>query len=184
MNKFDIDTKTWYADFEQVFHSYAYARVNDREIAADLVQDTFLAGLKALGKFEGKSTVKTWLFSILKRKIIDTWRMQGTRKTMPFSMYQKNAGESDAGFENNIQSTQITGEREFENKELREALFKSIYALPNKWIPIVVDRLIYEHSCEEIGEKYEISVNNVWVIIFRAKAKLREDLTVKLEMAS
>ncbi len=40
------------------------------------------------------------------------------------------------------------------------------------------------HYAKLIADKYDITVNNVWVIIFRAKAKLREDLTDKLEMAS
>ncbi len=49
-------------------------RVNDVDLAKDLVQETFISGLKSIDKFEGKSSVKTWLVAILKRKIIDHWR--------------------------------------------------------------------------------------------------------------
>ncbi len=184
MDTLEINANNWVENYSSMFYSYTYSRVKDPNLASDLVQDTFLAGLKSLERFEGKSTIKTWLFSILKRKIIDTWRMQGNRKTVPFSTYQKKSDDSDSGFENNIQSIYRNGEREYEIKELREILFSSIYSLPKKWIPIVIDRLIHEISCEEIADKYDITVNNVWVIIFRAKAKLREDLTEKLDIAS
>ncbi|MGB1103442.1 MAG: RNA polymerase sigma factor [Crocinitomicaceae bacterium] len=67
----NIDTSNWVDDYADMFSNYAIVRVNDHELAKDSVQDTFISGLNSLANFEGKSTVKTWLFSILKRKIID-----------------------------------------------------------------------------------------------------------------
>ena len=87
--KTTLNTNSWTTNYYDLFYRYTVSKVNDHNQASDLVQDTFLAGLMGLDRFEGKYTVKTWLFAILKRKIIDYWRMQSTRKTLPFKYYQK-----------------------------------------------------------------------------------------------
>ncbi|MEM1414608.1 MAG: RNA polymerase sigma factor [Myxococcota bacterium] len=52
---------------------YARQRVGD-ELAQDLVQDTWVAAFGAIDKFAGRSSLRTWLISILRRKIIDSHR--------------------------------------------------------------------------------------------------------------
>lgn len=54
--------------------SYTLTKVQQKEVADDLVQETFLAAYQSYDKYEGKSNVKTWLFSILKHKIADYYR--------------------------------------------------------------------------------------------------------------
>ena len=54
--------------------SWASYKVSDTELAKDLVQDTFLAAAQKISTFQGKSSPKTWLFSILNHKIIDYYR--------------------------------------------------------------------------------------------------------------
>ena len=61
----------WVEDYGDYLFNYTISRVSDSQLAYDLVQDTFLAALSARDSFEGRSTEKTWLISILKRKIID-----------------------------------------------------------------------------------------------------------------
>ena len=53
-----------------LFH-HAMLKLHDPEFAEDLVQETFLAGLQAIRRFSGRSSVKTWLMGFLKNKIID-----------------------------------------------------------------------------------------------------------------
>jgi RNA polymerase sigma-70 factor (ECF subfamily) len=55
-------------------------RVNDREKAEDLVQETFLAGLRGKDRFRGQGSERTWLTSILKRKVIDIYRKKYSSK--------------------------------------------------------------------------------------------------------
>ena len=61
----------------------------------------FFSALKAWDRFEQKSTVKTWLFSILKRKIIDHWRQQQSRKTKPISQFTTNDEDENNWIEAN-----------------------------------------------------------------------------------
>ena len=72
--KHTLEPRSWVENHGDYLFNFAIVRVNDREKAEDLVQETFLAGLKAQDKFQGKSSERTWLISILKRKIFDTYR--------------------------------------------------------------------------------------------------------------
>jgi RNA polymerase sigma-70 factor (ECF subfamily) len=62
---------TWLDQHGDALYRFAYQRVRDPDQAADLVQETFLEGLRARSTFAGNSSVRTWLTSILKFKIID-----------------------------------------------------------------------------------------------------------------
>ena len=62
------------AEHTRYLQSYALRKVNDRNLAEDLVQDTLLAALNSGSQFEGRSSMRTWLTGILKHKIVDTFR--------------------------------------------------------------------------------------------------------------
>src|SRR5215510_11935599 len=55
---------------------YAQRHLGNREAALDAVQDTMLAALQAPLSFGNRSSVRTWLFGILKHKVMDTFRRQ------------------------------------------------------------------------------------------------------------
>ncbi len=71
---------------------YARQRVGNAELAQDLVQDTWLAASKGIGSFAGRSSMKTWLVSILRRKLIDHHRRK--RPTTTFDEHHAPAMES------------------------------------------------------------------------------------------
>ncbi len=54
--------------------SYTIDKVKKKEVAEDIVQETFLAAYQSYDNFQNKSHIKTWLFSILKHKIADYYR--------------------------------------------------------------------------------------------------------------
>ena len=66
-----LDAKKWVNDYGDMLYRYAVPRVNDKEVAKDLVQDTFLAAWRNYDNFKGEISEKNWLFTILKNKIID-----------------------------------------------------------------------------------------------------------------
>lgn len=53
---------------------FATRAVRERTLAEDLVQETFIAALESHGRFEGRSTLSTWMVSILARKVADHYR--------------------------------------------------------------------------------------------------------------
>jgi RNA polymerase sigma-70 factor (ECF subfamily) len=59
---------------EPALHAYARRAISDRELARDLVQETLLAAVQQPERFEGRSTLRTWLIGILSHKVIDHYR--------------------------------------------------------------------------------------------------------------
>ncbi len=176
----DIDTSKWVDDYADMLYNYTVVRVNDHDLSHDLVQDTFISALKGLENFQRKSTVKTWLFSILKRKIIDHWRKQESRKTKPMSAYFHEDGNAGHWIENNSPKGVISGiEESLENEELGEILRDCIGRLPEKWKGIAIDKLVDGIDSEDVCKEHEITSSNLWVIIHRAKLQLRDCLEKK-----
>lgn len=65
---------SWVHRFSDDLYAWALHKTNHKEIAEDLVQDTFLAAFHHLDSFKAESSPKTWLFRILNNKIIDFYR--------------------------------------------------------------------------------------------------------------
>ena len=68
LNKYTTSPLSWVNDYGD--YLYAFKKLFSKDLAEDLLQDTFLAAFQAKETFKGKSTEKTWLASILKRKIM------------------------------------------------------------------------------------------------------------------
>ena len=72
------DASTWLDEHGDALYRYARSRVGNRELAEDLVQDALLAALQSRDRFQGRATVRTWLLSILRHKIVDHCRRTAT----------------------------------------------------------------------------------------------------------
>src|SRR5210317_516293 len=68
--------ESWVDQYGDFLYHFTLSRIKDPSIAEDLVQETFLAALKARKNFQGRSTARTWLIAILKHKIVDHIRKQ------------------------------------------------------------------------------------------------------------
>src|SRR5512143_1450812 len=71
-------------------------RVRDRATAQDLVQETFLAALKAAHNFAGRSTERAWLFGILRNKLADHYRLRS--RELAFTDAESLSPEEEAFF--------------------------------------------------------------------------------------
>jgi RNA polymerase sigma-70 factor (ECF subfamily) len=70
-----INTNT-IAELSPGLFAFAYRAVRQREEAEDLVQDTWISALRTVPSFEGRSSLRTWLVSILRRRIADRFRKE------------------------------------------------------------------------------------------------------------
>ena len=75
-----IDPHKWVARYADYLYRYALKRIKNEELARDLVQDTLLAALEGMDKFEARSAEVTWLTAILKNKISDVHRKQSVAR--------------------------------------------------------------------------------------------------------
>lgn len=173
-----LNPNKWVSDHSDYLYNYAFYKVSNEEIAEDLVQDTFVAGLKGQSSFKGESSERTWLVSILKRKIIDYYRKSAVRKnttstdfSSPFNadgVYQNHWSDTGAPGKWNLDST-----NNLERDEFQRVLELCLSFLPPQWREVFHLKLMEECSGEEICKELEISSSNLWVIIHRAKLKMR-----------
>jgi DNA-directed RNA polymerase specialized sigma24 family protein len=63
------DPSRWVDEHGGCLYGYALMRVRMPEVAKDLVQETFLVGIRSLEKFAGRLSERSWLVGILKNKI-------------------------------------------------------------------------------------------------------------------
>src|SRR5258708_35172175 len=97
-----VNPERWVEEYGDSLFGFAAGRVRDRAIAQDLVQETFLAALKASQGFAGRSTERAWLFGILRNKLVDYYRLQSREVAIadlesPFTEEQGSFGESGPG---------------------------------------------------------------------------------------
>jgi RNA polymerase sigma-70 factor (ECF subfamily) len=176
----------WVELYGDYLYNYAFSRVNNQQVALDLVQDTFLGALSALASFEGRSTEKTWLISILKRKIIDHYRKSSRSKVDALLDKNFTADKEDLPFytegemkghwraDRVPQDWNISTEKAIENEELKAIIEKCISLLPKRYAAVFILRIIEEISSDEVCKELEITSSNLWVLLHRAKLQLRD----------
>ena len=162
--------------------NFALSKIGDRNLALDLIQDTYIAALSGVDKFEGRSAPRTWLTSILNRKIIDHWRRKKSRKTEVVSHYF--IGEEDKSPGHWIVDNAPTElldsiEEKISKEEQLIALEDCIEVLPDKSRGIIRAKYVEEKKGDEICKDFEITSSNFWVIVHRAKLLLRDCLSSK-----
>jgi RNA polymerase sigma-70 factor, ECF subfamily len=164
---------------EYLFHS-ALGRLRNREQAEDAVQETFLAALVSDGTFSGNSTKRTWLTGILNHKVCDQLRSTCRDRTLfqdlrPDEHQGWNLAMSASG---GGPTPQFRDPRtELESKELGEAVNVALEKLPPRMA--MVYRLYESESWSgrEICQALKISERNLWIILYRARKRLRELLS-------
>ncbi len=158
-------------------------RVRDRQIAEDLVQEALLAAWKGYGKFQGRSSEKTWLTTILHNKIVDFVR-KASRENLVFTedeLVAEKPGEFDdegrVTVDHRIGAWAMRPDQLAHSGEFWEVLMSCIGKLPPDIGEVFKLREIDGLSTEEICKQKRIQKNNYWVIMHRARKGLRECLT-------
>jgi RNA polymerase sigma-70 factor (ECF subfamily) len=169
--------------------------VSSRAVAEEVVQDTWLAVVKGLDRFEGRSSFKSWVFTILANQA----RSRGTRehRTVPFASLE--ADERTLG---------VPGERfqtptdrwpghwsqppspwtdvpaaSLEGKETRGLVFDAIRSLPPHQREVIALRDVEGWSAEEVCSVLSMSDGNQRVLLHRARGKVRAVLEQNLQRA-
>ncbi len=172
-----VDPNQWIDNYSDYLFNYTIVRVDDREIAKDLVQETFFAGLKSMKNFKGEASERTWLISILKRKIIDYYRKINSNKGKAEVRVGYNSDSENEGewLEERVADPfDINAENDMENSELGLAIHNCIGKLPEKQAIIFKMKTIQDFDTEAICNEFNITPSNLWVIIHRARTALAE----------
>jgi RNA polymerase sigma-70 factor (TIGR02943 family) len=181
MNKQEVkaDPKKWIELYGDLLYQYTLPRVNDYLIAEDLVQETFLSALKGLKEFKGEASEKNWLFSILKNKIIDYYRKKSREPSrIEFSELYKGEDEwfnSEGNWEENkIPKNWQADENPFERKEMQKIIIWCKDHLRNVQQQVFTLKYMEELDSDEVCKVLNISSSNYWVLMHRARLKMRD----------
>ncbi|MEE9363192.1 MAG: sigma-70 family RNA polymerase sigma factor [Cellulophaga sp.] len=170
-----LHPETWVDLYADYLFNYAVIRVSNAEIAKDLVQETFFAGLKSAENYKGTAAERTWLIAILKRKVIDHYRKINSIKgkaevRMSYSSHSDSDGdwleEQIADPYSELDNSAI------ENKELGLAIQECISKLPKKQSMVFTMKTIQGITTEDICKELNINPSNLWVMIHRARTSL------------
>jgi len=174
-----IDPNAWVDKYSDYLFNYTIVRVDDQEIAQDLVQETFFAGLKSMKNFKGEASERTWLISILKRKIIDHYRKINSNKgkaEVRINYTSDSETEGDWLEERVSDPFDKNAEGDIENAELGLAIHSCLAKLPEKQALIFKMKTIQGFDTEAICNEFDITASNLWVIIHRARTAMAECL--------
>ena len=173
-----LNPENWIDKYSDYLFNYTISRVNDREIAKDLVQETFFAGLKSMKNFKGDASERTWLIAILKRKIIDYYRKINSAKGKAEVRinYNNSDNEGDWLEEQVADPFDKTAEDEIENEELGDAIMNCLSKLPEKQAKVFRMKTIESLETEFICKELDITASNLWVIVHRARQAMADCL--------
>ncbi|MBI1268116.1 MAG: sigma-70 family RNA polymerase sigma factor [Cryomorphaceae bacterium] len=166
--------------FSDEMLSWAYSKTSKREIAEDLVQETFLAAFKGIGRFQEGSSYKTWLFGILNNKIADYHRDRIRKghdqsKENHLDMFDgKGAWTEGSKPEKWDYEAQLLDDSEF-----NQVLHLCMDQLPEHWSAALTYKYLSDKKASDICQELQISETNYWQILHRAKLKVRECLESK-----
>jgi RNA polymerase sigma-70 factor (ECF subfamily) len=162
--------------------------VSRRDVAEEVVQEAWLGALSGLDRFEGRSSLKTWLFRIVTN--LAKTRAVRERRTIPFSALRRpelvpepavgperflppSDPQSPGAWASN--PSEWPEERLLEN-ESRARIERAIEALPEAQRSVITLRDVEGWSAQEVCNALELSETNQRVLLHRARSKVRRAL--------
>jgi RNA polymerase sigma-70 factor (ECF subfamily) len=174
---------SYHAGFVRVARMY----VRDRAVAEEVAQETWLAVLGAIDRFEARSSLKTWLYRILTNRA----KTRGEResRSVPFSSigdpdepsvepdrFQPESGQYPGGWQESPQPWDGNPEERLLAGETRQVILATIETLPPNQRAVITLRDIEGFDAEEVCNVLELSDTNQRVLLHRARSKVRRAL--------
>ena len=168
-----FDPTQWIERHGDTLFRYAYSRLRSREAAEEVVQETFLAGLRHADQYTGEGVEGAWLMGILRRKVIDYVRKR--RRIQNEAEDQTDFAGQLFDETGNWRSDPRFGERpsaDTEREEFYRRLDDCIDKLPERQASAFTLRELEELDTGEICQILDVSPSNLSVLLYRARMKL------------
>lgn len=175
METANLEISSWVKLYTNEMYHYTFLKVNNKEAAEDIVQNTFLAAIESYLKFKHESSSKTWLYAILKNKIADYLRNKYKESSTIESIDPLNICFDENGTWRDCHKPKhwLIEEELLDNPLFNSILQKCFENLPQKWSFAVQLKYLYEHNSKDICNDLNITLANLWQMIHRAKVLLR-----------
>ena len=162
---------------------FALLQLRSPELAEDSVQEALLAVLEKPDQFAGASSLRTYVIGILKFKIIDSLRVAGRTMQIETEPDQSEADVIDHLFTANghtVDPPRAWGNPDaiLEQRDFFRVLEICLEKLPAQNARVFMMREWLDLETEEICKELKLSSSNLWVILYRARLRLRECLDI------
>lgn len=154
--------------------AYAKARAKDEASAEDLVQETFLAAYKGWDKFNKEASARTWLFSILKHKLMDHYRKH-YRQAATVSSGDE-FFDADGNWKPEMKPVDSEELHLLDDHEFNRVLLHCRKSLPENLFAVIQMKYYSQLDADSICKELNITPTNYWQLMHRAKLKLRDCL--------
>ncbi len=171
---------------DECYHSMLHVArgyVSSREAAEDVVQETFVGVIQGIGRFEGRSSLKTWMFRILVNRAKTRGEREG--RTRPLSSLAEGADEPAVDADRFTKEGRWAGswsapptslplpEASVLEAEMGDRLLEAISTLPETQRAVLELRDVHGFGAAEVCELLDISEANQRVLLHRARSKAR-----------
>ena len=173
--------------------AFAYNQLSDHHLAEDVVQDALISALQNSNQFKGDAAFKSWVFAILKNKIVDTIR-KDSKYTNLSSMHDHEDGSEetllnalfdDAGFwQKDSMPSQF--DNSWSNPEVQadsdgfwQVLEVCLTNLPSDQARAFLMREYMELDTDEICRELDIGNSHYYVLMHRARLRLQTCLSLR-----
>ncbi len=174
-------------DLRQQMLKFALLQLASFQQAEDVVQEALVSALQHSDSFSGRCAFKTWVFAILKNKIVDLIRKKSRIVSMS-ELFKDEESElsiealfDSSGHWHKYEAPQAwqSPEEMMEQQDFWIIFDACLNHLPAKYAQVFMLREMIELSSNEICQKLEISVSHLNVLMYRSRVRLRECLENK-----
>jgi RNA polymerase sigma-70 factor, ECF subfamily len=165
-------------NYQQSTYGVIFRMLGDRDTAADVTQDVFIAAFRGIQSFRGGSSFRAWLMRIASNAACDYWRRTQRHPTESLDI---DADDDDAHAASILNSAvamgqEVNPEEYLLNRELQELIQRGLQELPLDQRVAVVLCDIQGLSYEEIAATTQATMGTVRSRIARGRARLRSYL--------
>ena len=157
----------------------AYGMLSDTEDATDAAQEVFIKVYRNIDRFEGKSSLSTWIYRITSNVCKDFLRKR-TRTIQSISIYESSEDDDDRPME--IKDSSPTPQEHMEITETQREVRKALDELPEEYKSVIVMYDLEGLSYDEISNVLQCPVGTIKSRLNRARKALKKNLSEKREL--
>ena len=181
-----LDPSLWVDEYGDYLYRYAYSRLRDSNSAEEVVQETFLAGVRYAEQFSGKGSEQAWLLGILKRKIIDFVRARAKHaSSTPYEDESDLSGQlfdAQGSWKSGAFGWSPAPNQKVEMDELWEVVQNCLKTLPEGQSSVFMLSVMEDMDSADVCRELGISSSNFWVRMHRARLGLAKCVSSRMPM--
>lgn len=179
-----VDPNTWLEQHGDSLYAYALSKLKNPELAEEAVQDTFLGALKNVATFKQTGVEGAWLMGILKKKVVDKIRSRsvGASNLQSDEMLLDRLFDQRGNWSEFAKKSGSLRLDAVEQSEFRELLAQCLDGLPAKQAAAFTLKEVKESPNDVVCKELDITPNNLWVLMHRARLRLAECIKARWAM--